>query len=60
MEDHLGGGTGVPDQAGGVEAAKDRHAQVHEDDVGRQLLDQGDRVGAVGGLPGHVEPGLVE
>ena len=59
-QDHLGGGAGVLDQAGGVEAAEDRHAQVHQDHVGLQLLGQRDRVGAVGGLAGHVEAGLDE
>ena len=57
-QDHLDGRAGVLDQAGGVQAAEDRHAQVHQDDVGLQLLGQGDRVGAVGGLADDVEAGL--
>jgi hypothetical protein len=59
-QDDLDVRAGVLDQPGGVEAAQDRHAQVHQDHVGLQLLGQGDRVGAVGGLAGDLEAGLDE
>jgi hypothetical protein len=35
---------------GGLDAVRRRQAQVHEDDVGRQLLDGGERLAPAAGL----------
>jgi hypothetical protein len=57
---HLGGGAGVLDEPGRVQAVEDGHAQVDDDDVGLVQPGQGDRVGPVAALAHDLEPGLGE
>ena len=51
---------GGHDLLGGAQAVEDGHSDVHEDDVGGQLIDEGDGFGAGVGLPddGHVGLGV--
>ena len=51
---------GAVDQPGGLHAVEDRHGDVHQHDVGQQLLGQAERLLAVGRLPDDVEAGVLE
>jgi hypothetical protein len=51
-------GHGPGDGLGGPDAAEDGHADVHQDDVGLDLLGQVDRLLAVAGLGHHLELGV--
>src|SRR5690606_3656326 len=54
----LGVGEAAPDLARGLDAVHHRHQQVHDDDVGPQLLYQRQRLLAVPGLADDLEVGL--
>jgi len=58
-DQHLGRRVGAGEQApGGFQAVQNRHADVHQDEVGRKLSYLGERVAAVVGLADDVEVGL--
>src|SRR5690606_37434027 len=43
------------DESSGLDTVELGHGDVHEDDVGRELLGHGDRFGTGGGLAHHLE-----
>ena len=56
--EHFGGRDGFKELSSGENAVEDRHRNIHQDHLGAEFLDQGDRLTAVLRFADHFQIGF--